>query len=288
MSPLTRRRFAVGMSAFLGLGGVSAKVDTSNAIAAIERRHGGRLGVFVQDTGSGRTLTHRADERFLMCSTFKGVLAGLVLSRIDVGHDDPNSLVPYGKQDLLGHSPVTAEHIGEGALPVHALCAAIVLYSDNGGANLLLRRVGGPAALTAYVRRIGDLVTRFDRYELAASDRSGVLDTTTPRAISRTARTLLLGDALSPQSRALLVRWMIECKTGANRLRASFPTTWIVGDKTGTGDGNCNDYAFVRRRGRAPLVMASYYDAPGMELAAQEAALRDVGLVIVQWTKSES
>lgn len=280
---LTRRGLAVGALALLGQAPSAFAAVPRDPIAAIERRHGGRLGVFVVDTGSGRTLAHRADERFLLCSTFKGVLAAMVLARIDAGHEQAGSLMRYGARDLLPHSPVTAAHVAQGALPVDVLCAAIVLFSDNGAANLLLRRVGGPSALTAYARGLEDGVTRFDRYELAAGERSGVLDTTTPRAIVGTARTLLLGNALQAGSRARLEGWMRESRTGAARLRAAFPPNWAVADKTGTGDGSCNDYAIARRAGRAPLVMAAYHDAPGMEFGAQEAVLREVGAVVVEW-----
>ncbi len=158
-SALTRRGLVAGA---LGLWGALAWAIPADAIAAIEARHGGRLGVFVLDTGSVRVLAHRADERFLLCSTFKGVLAALVLSRVDAGQDDLASLVPYGRKDLVGYSPVTSAHVSKGALPVETFCSAIVLFSDNGAANLLLARVGGPAALTDYMRGIGDPMTRFD------------------------------------------------------------------------------------------------------------------------------
>ena len=186
-------------------------------------------------------------------------------------------------KDLAGYSPVTSAHAGEGALPVETLCSAIVLFSDNGAANLLLARIGGPSALTAYVRGLGDATTRFDRYEVAASRRSGILDTTTPRAIVGTAQAILLRDVLSPKSRRLLESWMVACKTGVDRVRAAFPKTWTVGDKTGTGDGECNDYAIAWPLGRASLVMAAYYDAPGMELEVQEAVLRGVVSAIAAW-----
>lgn len=280
---LTRRGLAVGGAALLGAHAVPALAVAQDDIASIERRHGGRLGVFVLDTGSGRTLSHRAHERFLMCSTFKGVLAALVLSRVDSGQDDLKSLVRYGRKDLLGYSPVTAAHVEAGALPVGTLCSAIVLFSDNGAANLLLARVGGPAALTAYARNLGDMTTRFDRYELDASRRSGMLDTTSPQAIIGTVRTILLGNVLTVKSRSLLEGWMIACRTGSGRLRASFPHAWFAGDKTGTGDGECNDYAIVRRAGRDPVLMAVYYDFPGAEIARQEAVLREVGSVIAAW-----
>ena len=280
---LTRRGLVAGASALLVARAASSFPARAAQIAAIEARHGGRLGVFVLDTGSGRTLAHRADERFLLCSTFKGVLAALVLSRVDAGRDSLASVVPYGERDLLPPSPVTSAHVGQGELTVGALCEAILLVSDNAAANLLLARVGGPPALTAFARTLGDTVTRFDRYELAAGIRSGGRDTTTPRAIAGTARTILLGNVLVPASRAQLERWMVACQVGRTRLRASFPSGWVTADRTGTGDGECNDYALVRRPGAAPLAMAVYYDVPGLEMEAQEAVLREAGSAIVAW-----
>ena len=289
----TRRGVLGGACALLGTGAATAGAGTAgagtaraaaqDAIGAIERRRGGRLGVFALDTGSGAVLAHRADERFMLCSTFKGVLAGMVLARVDAGRDDLAQVVPYGRLDLLPASPVTEAHVAEGALSVGALCAAILAVSDNAAANLLLARVGGPAALTAFVRGLEDGVTRFDRYELAAGKRSGVLDTTTPRAIAGTARALVLGDVLAEASRARLEAWMVACTAGRTRLRAAFPADWAVGDRTGTADGRCNDYAVVRRAGRAPLVVAAYHDAPGMEVDAQEAVLREAGAAVVAW-----
>ncbi len=280
---LGRRRFTFGLSALVAAPCLPAHAAADDAIGAIEARHGGRLGMFVVDTGSGRTLAHRADARFQLCSTFKGVLAAMVLSRVDAGRDDLSALVKYSVRELLPHSPVTGAHVRQGALPVEDLCSAILLFSDNAAANLLLARVGGPAALTSYVRGLGDAVTRFDRYELHAGERSGDLDTTTPRAIAGTARTIHLGQALGATSRGRLDGWMVACETGSHRLRASLPSSWTVGDRTGTGDGACNDYAIARRPGRAPLVMAAYYDAPGTEIAAQEVVLREVGSAIARW-----
>ncbi len=158
---LTRRSLALGAMTTLGARARTTGAVGQDSIAAIERRYGGRLGVFVLGTGSGRTLARRADERFIMCSTMKGVLAAMLLSRIDAGQDGPDPLVSYGKANLLSHSPVTSAHVETGQLPVETLCSAIVLYSDNGAANLLLARVGGPAAgganrLRARARRQGD------------------------------------------------------------------------------------------------------------------------------------
>ena len=281
MTPaLTRRALVAGLAA-AAAGVVPAQAVGAETILAIERRRGGRLGVFVLDTGSGRMLAHRADERFAMQSTFKGVLAALVLSRVDAGGDGLDREVPYGAKDLLPASPLTTAQVAQGHMTVGGLCQAILERSDNAAANLLLARVGGPVALTAYARRLGDTVTRFDSYELVRSSRT--TDSTTPRAIAALARTVVLGDALQPSSRALLVRWMAANVPGRGRLRAAFPSAWTACDRTGTADGVCNDYAVAWPPRRAPLVMATYYDAPEMEMEVQEAALREVGAAVVAW-----
>jgi beta-lactamase class A len=181
---------------------------------------------------------------------------------------------------------VTKAHVGEGALPVKTLCQAIVEVSDNAAANLLIRSVGGPAAITRFIRSLGDTVTRLDRYEPDLNLYEGELDTTTPRAILVSARAILLGDALKPASRAMLEGWMIASTTGSKRLRAAFPKDWIAGDKTGTSAvQQTNDFAIVRPPGRAPLLVAAYYDAPKLDLDAREAVLREAGAAFVAWAK---
>ena len=264
---------------------LAAGAAPPDPIATIEHAHGGRLGVFALDTATNRTLAHRADERFLMQSTFKGILATLVLSRIDAGADTPNNLVTYTQADLRPSSPITSArlaHAAEAEMSVADLCQAILERSDNAAANLLLARIGGPQALTAYIRSLGDTITRTDRYELIGG-RSGDMDTTTPRAIATLARTTLLGPTLMPPSRALLRRWMQANAPGQTRLRAAFPATWTAADRTGTGDGICNDYAIAWPPNRAPLVIAAYYEAPGTDLPSQEIVLRAVGAAAVAW-----
>jgi len=273
-----------GFPLLIGMGAAPALYAAESSIAEIERRYGGRLGVFAVDTGSGRTLSHRADERFLMCSTFKGILAAQVLARVDAGKEQLGRLVHYTGKDLIFTSPVTKANVGRGAMPVGALCQAIVEESDNTAAILLMRSVGGPAALTQFLRGLGDTVTRSDRYEPESNKYSGLLDTTTPRAITMAARSILLGNVLSSRSRAQLENWMIACKPGLNRLRAVLPADWQAADRPGTSvEEETNDYALVRPPGRAPLLIAAYYDAPGVSMDSREAVLREAGTAFVKW-----
>ncbi len=105
------------------------------------------------DLASGRTLTAwRADERFPMMSTFKVVLCGAVLARVDAGDEQLERKIHYRQQDLVDYSPVSEKHLADG-MTVGELCAAAITMSDNSAANLLLATVGGPAGLTAFCAR---------------------------------------------------------------------------------------------------------------------------------------
>ncbi|WP_310632132.1 class A beta-lactamase [Paraburkholderia sp.] len=288
----TRRQLSIGLPLLFGLGGMTRAARaadvplTDTPLADIERRNGGRLGVFALDTASGRTLAHRADERFLMCSTFKGLLAAQVLARVDAGKETLERPVPYSEHDLIFTSPVTKAHVAQGALPVRALCQAAVEVSDNTAAILLMRSVGGPSALTQFMHSIGDDVTRSDRYEPASNQASGVLDTTSPRAVVQSVRTILLGDVLSRASREQLESWMVASTPGRKRIRAALPADWHAGDRPGTSvDAQTNDYAIVRPPGRAPLLVAAYYEAPGLDMPHREAVLREAGAAFVAWAR---
>jgi beta-lactamase class A len=284
---ITRRKLLIGLPLLAGIGVVPALRAAESPLADIERRNGGRLGVFAVDSGSGRTLSHRADERFLMCSTFKGLLAAQILARVDGGVEQLDRLVNYTENDLIFTSPVTKANVARGAMSVEALCQAILVESDNTAAILLMRSAGGPAALTRFVRGLGDTVTRSDRYEPDSNRYRGMLDTTTPKAIATTAQHLLLGEVLSAGSRAQLERGMTDCKPGLNRIRAVLPAGWQAADRPGTSvESETNDYALVRPPGRPPLLVAVYYDAPGVSMEAREAVLREAGTVFVQWATS--
>ena len=156
-----RRDVLAGLaSSLLPVAAIGAgRTDT---LAALERASGGRLGVYALDTGTGRSLGHRADERFLMCSTFKLLLAAAVLARVGAGRERLDRRVPYTASDLLPYAPVSRAHLADGSLPIGALCQAAVEVSDNTAANLLLASIGGPTSVTRFARSLGDGVTRLD------------------------------------------------------------------------------------------------------------------------------
>jgi beta-lactamase class A len=289
--PLDRRAFAAGLAALAASSAIPASAAAnpwSARLAAIERRGGGRLGAYILDTATGRGFGWRAGERFAMCSTFKLSLAAWLLREIDAGRIAAGEVLAFGKGDLLPNSPVTGARIAQGRMTVVELAEAAQKTSDNLAANLLLHRLGGPSALTAFWRSLGDRTSRLDRYEMELNfvPHGDLRDTTTAEAISRTAARFLTGTVLSPASRRLLRQWMAGTTTGQHRLRAGLPAGWRGGDKTGTGSapGNptkVNDIAILQPPGRgAPLVVTAFYEPAGAPKdigPEHEAVLAQVG-----------
>ena len=226
-----------------------------------ERGTGGHIGVYAKNVRTGAEVSWRAHERFVMCSSFKASLAACVLSKVDRGQARMDELIAFGPADLMEWAPVAKQYVGKGAMSVARMCAAAVELSDNTCANALLARVGGPPALTAYWRSIGDTVSRLDHYEpeLNRTPPGDPRDTTTPAATAGNLHKLILGTALSPASREHLTNWMLGCKTGDNRLRAGLPKDWRVGDKTGNnGKDAAIDIAVTWSTRGEPVVVCAY------------------------------
>ena len=258
----------------------SSNPSLEQRLAELERRHGGRLGVAILDTGSQRLITHRGHERFAMCSTFKALAVAHVLSRVDRKEEDLSRLIVYGKEQLVPYSPTTEKHTGEGGLSVGSICEAAVTLSDNTAANLLLDSSGGPQGLTDWLRLTGDQVTRLDRREPDLNEnRPGDLqDTTTPIAMAQTLRTLIFTEVLSDPSRDQLIAWLVSNTTGDQKLRAGLPKRWRVGDKTGSGANNAsNDVAVIWPTNRAPLIVTVYYTDSNATGEQINAVIAEVG-----------
>jgi beta-lactamase class A len=282
IAPDISRRAALGGAALLVPQFARAADLAAQAITALETRSGARIGVAALDSGSGKTILHRPAERFVMCSTFKLSLAAAILARIDKGHEHPGRLVRYGKP-VLGVSPATSRNWPHG-MTVAALCEAAVIYSDNTAANVLLASLGGPAAVTAFWRGLGDKTSRLDDIEPRLNVPDGVRNTATPAAMLGNLKVVLLGDALSPASRALLLHWMAANTTGGQMLRAGLPAGWQVGDKTGrwndAGGFATNDLAIITPPGRKPILVVCYTKNGPTDGDARAAVVASVGKIL--------
>src|SRR5690242_13788323 len=103
---MRRTAFLSGSIAALAMAGGSlpaAAEDAAAQLAQVERGTGGRLGVLAVDTGTTKRIAYRAGERFPMCSTFKFLLVGAVLTRVDNGQEQLDHRLWYGKNDVLDY-----------------------------------------------------------------------------------------------------------------------------------------------------------------------------------------
>jgi len=277
----SRRVFVIGAAGATLVGCVTAQ-QTDAGVAEIESRLGGRIGVSAIDLSTERRISHRADERFAMCSTFKWALAALILREAENGRLHLGESIPISRADLVPYAPVIESRLSEdgaASMAVEDLCMAATGLSDNVAANLLLRLIGGPEGFTARLRGLGDQTTRLDRWETDLNENApgDPRDTTTPNAMISLLQAFLIGDALADDSKERLAAWMIAATTGANRLRAGLPPEWIAGDKTGTSvNGAYNDVAFAVPTGRKPIFIACYVNAPDASAADANAAHADI------------
>ncbi|UPK75240.1 class A beta-lactamase [Nocardioidaceae bacterium SCSIO 66511] len=260
----------------------AAAKSRSNAFGDLERAYETTIGVVAWNVRTGKRITHRPDKRFAICSVFKAVVAAAVLRDHDRAGETLDRRVYYPHRDVLEYAPVTGEHVKDGML-VRELCEAAITLSDNTAGNLLLREVGGPRGLTAFVRSIGDRTTRLDRWEEALNTaRPGDLrDTTTPRAIARTYKRLLVGDALNHRDRRQLREWMFANQT--SRFADSLPDGWRLADKTGAGAyASTNDVGVAWNPAGEPIVIAALTRRDEQDAETPDGLFSDIAQVIVE------
>lgn len=284
----TRRNFLIGTAALsVGFAKIvraqTEKPDAiRNALADLEKRTGGRLGVSALNTADGRKINYRADERFPFCSTFKIILSGAVLKRSARNEALLQKVIHYEKTDLVSWSPITEKHVADG-MCVAALCAAALQYSDNTAANLLMKLLGGPSAVTAYARSIGNASFRLDRHEteLNTAIPGDPRDTATPASMTDSLYGLALGNMLPSAQRNQLIDWLLGNTTGDKRIRAGVPGTWQVGDKTGSGNyGTANDIGILWPPGRQPIVLAIYHTQTDAKAKWNDAVIAEAASIV--------
>jgi len=276
---MTRRRLAL-IALFTLSFQAFAHPTTLDKVREAERTLNARVGYLEMETSSGRILEqYRADERFPLMSTFKVLVCAAVLSRVDAGDETLDRRIKYSSADIVDYSPETQKHLQEG-MTLGELCDAAITLSDNTAGNLLLAAAGGPAGLTAFLRKTGDKVTRLDRREpeLNQALPGDPRDTTSPQEMAGTLRRLLTGDALRPASRQQLLTWMENDKVGGPLLRAALPAGWYIADKTGAGENGSRGIVALTGpdRDSARLVVI-YLTGSGATMEARNKAIAEIG-----------
>jgi len=292
---IDRRSLVTGIPLVLAAGCVpgrtQASIMSNPVFASIEKRIGGRLGIALVDSEGNLISSHRGNERFAMCSTFKAPLAAALFAANARGDVDMDATFDLKPEDSVPYMPFVKQRLADGeAVSLRDLAKAAVQTSDNAAANLVLKAIGGPEGFTGFIRSQNDCVTRLDRWEPDLNENipGDPRDTTTPVAMAWLMHKLLVENATTEGPKTKLQKWMRGSVTGADRIRAGLPQGWPVGNKTGTGPSGTayNDIAIIwpsrSEYGASPVILTVYSDRPVASAKKVNAAIADVARATVR------
>lgn len=262
----------------------NTKANIQQQLTDLEKSSGGRLGVALINTADNSQIQYRGDERFAMCSTSKVMATAALLKQSETDKNLLAQRINLKKSDLVNYNPITEKHLDSG-MTLGELSAATLQYSDNTAMNKILEHLGGPAKVTEFAHSMGDKTFRLDRTEptLNTAIPGDPRDTSTPLAMAESLRKLTLGNALGEPQRAQLVEWMKGNTTGGASIRAGLPATWVVGDKTGSGDyGTTNDIAIIWPTNHAPVILVTYFTQPQQDAQARKDVLAAAAKIVTE------
>lgn len=260
--------------------------SVTEKLKVLEASSEGRLGVFALNTANHAIIDYRANERFPTGCTSQLMGISAVLKK---SMSDPSLLlttIHYSEEDIKGWSPITKQHVTSG-MTIQELCAASIGFSDNTSMNLLLKVIDGVQGMNTFAHSIGDLSFRQDHDWPAESFSGGahnLEDSSTPKSMVESLQKLTLGEILDPPQKDLLITWLIQTQTGANRIKSVLPNGWVMGHKTGTGSvyGSTNDLAIIWPPNHAPLFIGIYYTTDKEEAPKREDIVADAARIIIE------
>jgi len=251
-----------------------APAGLNDRIYQLWRAFPGKTGIAVQRIDGEWALSQRGGDLFPQQSVSKLWVTLTVLDAVDQGRLTLDQRVRIGPEDLtLFYQPLAARVRGEGSvtMSVRELIETAITQSDNTANDSLLRTVGGPDAVRAFIAKKDLGAIRFGpgerllqagtagltwqqsysvgrnfeaaRGRLSAATRRAAMDNylanpvdgASPAAIASALTRLARGTLLSPESTEYLQDVMSRTRSGPRRLKAGLPPGWKFMHKTGTG-----------------------------------------------------
>ena len=246
-------------------------------IAEIAEASKGRIGVAAVDLATGETVSVLGDQRFPLASTSKIAVAATFLEGVEQGRWRLDQRFPL----LLPHASkrfsTAVAPVYEGqSMAARDLIDIMIARSSNPATDALLRVVGGPKAVNAWMRRAGihdfsidrDIATLVrDDGEFNPSSYVDKRDSATPNAMVQLLAGLYQGKFLAAESRRVILGSMGRTITGKRRMRALIPADARVLHKTGTLSGTASDIGFIETPDGRTLAMAIYVTGQGTKPA---------------------
>lgn len=274
-------------------------------IAAIAASGGGRVGAAAMLVETGERVAVRGGERFPMQSVFKLPVGLWVLHEVDAGRVKLDTQVTLRREDLLdgGLDPIATAFPDGGTFSIEDLLRRMVANSDNTAVEAILKRSGGPPAVTRWLRSLGVTGIRVDRGERQMGrDLTGPgaleryerdpRDTATPDGAVDLLAKVLAGANLEDASQDRLRSWMTDTRTGPMRIKGLLPSGTPVAHKTGTGpdrggvNAATNDIGLILLPGGRHLAVAVFIAESRQPLEAREAVIAKISKAAYEhWSK---
>lgn len=213
-----------------------AAAASSPALSSLEQQLSSMLsdkssdvGIAALDLNTGESVSIQGNTPFPMASTVKVAIAAMYLSQVDRGQKTLDDTID--------------------GTSVRTLMSRMLIRSDNHAADTLLKDIGGPDSLQAWLHKHGVTGLRVDRTiaQLLRDKRDlwDHRDSSTPIAMVHLLQRIYKAELIRPESRDYLLDLMAQCETGKNRMKALLPFGTPVEHKTGTLNGLSDDVGFI-------------------------------------------
>jgi beta-lactamase class A len=257
----------------------------------------GRVGVAVNLLESGESADFHGNEHFPMHSVYKLPIAMAVLQRVDRGELKLEQQVKVVPGDFVRkgmYSPVRDKYPNGTALSVAELLRYTICESDGSTSDVLMKLIGGPEKVMAFLKEIQvpDIqVVNYEK-EIGRDWDTQYRNWATPKAAVALLVALQSQRGLSRESQALLVKLMTEAMPGAKRLKGELPAGTVVAHKTGTGGTRngitsaTNDIGIITMPDGRHLAVAVFVSDSGADDQTREAVIAH--LAKVAWDHARS
>jgi len=216
-----------------------SRSEVLKTFAEIQTQSQGTIGAAALDLQTGERIDINGDQPFPMQSVYKLPIAMAAFAQADAGKfrlDHQVTLKPSDYAPKNIYSPIRDQNPNGGTFSILDLIKPTVSISDNSTSDYLMKFIGGPTAVSAYLNDIGStqiLVKNYE-HEIQSDWSIQYKNSSTPYAMVDLLAKLHRGDALSTSSREALLQIMRDTTTGPGRLKGRLPKTIIVAHKTGT------------------------------------------------------
>jgi len=243
---------------------------------------------------TGATVSLNPHDHFPMQSVYKLPIGMAVMKQVDAGKVRLDQKVRVTKEDFIGraaHSPIRDKYPNGTVLAVNELMGWMLMESDGTASDVLMKLIGGPETVQAFLTELGikDMIV-LDTEKAFAQDHSlQFRNWATPEAAVVLLRALHERRGLSESSQMLLLKYMTESRPGAKRLKGLLPAGTIVAHKTGTsGTENgitaaTNDIGIVTLPNGRHLAIAVFVADSAADEATREGVIAKIAKAV--WDK---